>query len=253
MLTLSLCTHADTQNDKNKQNSSNNNELRSPQSESPTNITNYNTYNNTEINPSFVNTASNTTLITVKIEEIITLINQTIKETVNKEQFNNAQKIIQQLLWNHRFTIIGGVLFGSYGVTNLLLLTDFYQLDNNLFWAHWKKNCTFEFLCATPQRELAKELLLAIGQHHYNENHPTDLAFPLVNFIKTIENEIITIKRYIFIAKSIKKLHLMPIFTVTETKIAKAEKLLEKVLFIKHIFLSWLAEYNLASTEKLNG
>ena len=130
---------------------------------------------------------------------------------------------------------------------------DYYRIEHTVFWGYWKKECSFEDLCTIPQKELAKELLLAIGEHHYNEKHPTDLAYPLITFIKTIDNEIDLLKRYLTSTKIIKKLQLMTIFPTNETKIAKAQAMLDRTLFIKHIFLSWLAEYNLTSSQKLDG
>jgi hypothetical protein len=44
----------------------------------------------------------------------------------------------------------------------------------------------------------------------------------------------------------------MPLFPTNDKKLTRATKMLERALFIKHIFLSWLADYNLTSTEKLN-
>lgn len=208
---------------------------------------------NTEINPHFItNTTSIIHAIGVKVGDITVLISQMVKDIATKENYNSLKIMMKRLLWKHRYTIVGGALFSSYSITSLLLIADYHTLSTTLFWGHWKHQSTFEDLCSIPQKELAKELMLAIGQHHYNKDNPTDLAYPLITFIKDIDTEINILKRYITSVKIIKQLRLMPIFPTNEKKLARATKMLERALFIKHIFLSWLADYNLTSTEKLN-
>ena len=191
--------------------------------------------------------------IGVKISDIYILVSQAVSDTVTKKNYELLKELIKDLLWQNRYKIAGGAAIGSYSVTSLLLVVDYHQMNNSMFWAYWKHKLTFEDLCAISQKELAKELMLAIGEHHYNKDNPTDLAYPLIAFIKDIDWEIDTIKRYIKTTKILKTLYLMPLFPTNEKKITRATKMLERALFIKHIFLSWLADYNLTSTEKLNG
>lgn len=206
------------------------------------------------ISPQFItNTTSSIHAIGIKVGDVFVLVSQTFKEVVNKKNFELLKDLIKQLIWEHRYKIAGGTVLGSYSAMSILLIADYHQLDNNMIWPRWKHKLTFEDLCAIPQKELAKELMLAIGQHHYNKTNPTDLAYPLIAFIKEIDWEIDTIKRYIKTTKIIKNLSLMKLFPTNERKLNRATKMLERVLFIKHIFLSWLADYNLTSAEKLNG
>ncbi len=207
-----------------------------------------------QFSPTFItNTTSTIHAIGVKIGDIAVMMSQTIKEIVTKENITTLRDMIKQLLWHHRYKIAGGAILGTYSAASILLISDYHNLNNNMFWAHWKHKLTFEDLCAISQKELAKELLLAVGQHHYNKENLTDLAYPLIAFIKEIDWEIDTIKRYIRTAKMIKSIALMPFFPTNDKKLNVATRMLERVLFIKHIFLSWLADYNLTSTEKLNG
>ena len=220
--------------------------------------TNNNTFNNQpiynmEIKPHiFANASSTIHDIGIKIGDIAILIKQMVKTTATRENYECLKNIIKNLLWQNRYKIAGGTLLGSYSATSLLLVANYHQLYHSVFWAHWKNNSSFEALCSIPQKELAKELLLAIGEHHYNKDNPTDLAYPLVTFIKDIDWEISLIKQYITTAQTIKNLYLMPIFPTNDKKLQQARKLLERDLFIKHIFLSWLADYNLTTAEKLN-
>lgn len=191
--------------------------------------------------------------VTVKQASVfISQVSQTFVDVVNKKNAALLGDLIKQLLWEYRYKITGGTVIGSYGIVNIMLMADFYRFSNDMIWAQWKHELTFEDLCAISQKELAKELLLAIGEYHFNKDNPTDLAYPLVTFIKQIDWEIDIIKRYIKTVKIIKSISLMPFFATNDKKLDRAHRALQRILFIKHIFLSWLADYNLASAEKLN-
>ncbi|MEP6803588.1 MAG: hypothetical protein ABI892_03620 [Flavobacterium sp.] len=186
----------------------------------------------------------------MKIKDIsVTCINQ-LYSNATTENYSFFKKLIKDALWYYRYRIAGGTIIGSYSVTNAILMTDYYYLCNNTMWSRWKQELSFEDLCGISQKDLARELLLAIGQYYYSEKKPTDLTHPLIQFIHTIDIEIKIIKRYINTTKIINRLNLMKIFPTNDIKIAYAHKLLERALFIKHIFLSWLSEYNLTSYTK---
>lgn len=218
------------------------------------------TYNNTphiEANPHFVNEPqfinnvySFTYTLYTEIKNTTIIWLEEIKKKIVEKDYNLITQLIKEMLWEYRYKIAGGTVIGSYSATSLLLLSDYHYLHRSTAWSRWKCECTFEDLCAIPQKDLARELLLSIGQHYYNEKNPTDLAHPLIQFIKNIDIEIRTIKRYLGTTKIIKKLHLLTIFPTSEKKIDQAQKQLERALFIKHIFLSWLSDYNLASNGK---
>ena len=214
---------------------------------------------NTNIYPTVTATASSSAInvvdmmnvIKTNIRQVCTVVSQTAQDTFSTKNRDLLKKLLKDWAWEHRYRIAGGTILGSYSAMSLLLIADYHHLTT-MHWAHWRQEQSFEQLCAIPQKELAKELLLSIGEHHFNKNNPTDLAYPLIAFIKDIDWEVDIIKRYIFTTRFIKKIGLMPIFPTNENKLNRAIKMLERVLFIKHIFLSWLADYHLTHTEKIN-
>ncbi len=117
-------------------------------------------------------------------------------------------------------------------------------------WSCWKQDCTFELLCAIPHAELTQELIRSIGEYHYNKKNPNDATHPLITFIATIEKEIKICKRYLHIAKIVQQLHLTKIFPINQTKIDEVNRFLERCLFVKHLFLSWLTERTLMSKSR---
>jgi hypothetical protein len=168
-----------------------------------------------------------------------------IKKSLTKNNYRLLKTIINDFLWKHKYFIVGNITFGSYITTTILLLSDYHFMNDHTRWSQWKHEYSFEELCSISQQQLTKELLIAINKLHCNEGNPTDLNHPLMIFMSDMNNEIYRIKRYIKIASLQRTLHLMKLFPTNETKIKKAEQLLTRAHFIKHLFLSWLAEYNI--------
>lgn len=203
---------------------------------------------NTEINPQFItNTTSTINAVGMQVRDIALHIMEKAQQTFTPENYNTAKIAIKELIWNYRYTIATGTILGAYSGTGILLLTDYNYLTDSARWSYWKSDYTFEALCAIPHNALEQELLRAIGERNYNKTNPTDFSHPLITFIATIEAEIKICKRYLAITQYIKQLHLMTILPTNENKIEQISRHLERSLFIKHIFLSWLAERNITT------
>jgi hypothetical protein len=199
----------------------------------------------TTISPTFYNTTTST--INIQIRDISLQIMEKAQETFTKGNYNIVKNAIKNLIWEYRYNLTAATIIGAYSTANIVLLNDYYYLTNTTRWSHWKPDASFELLCTMPQNELTQELIRAIGEQHVNKKNPTDLSHPLITFIETIEHEIKTCKRYLNLAKTIKQLHLMKIFPINDNKTTAVNTCLERALFIKHIFLSWLAERNLTT------
>ncbi len=206
---------------------------------------------NIENKPQFINYVYSLSYsIGMKIRDISLTCMDGIYKNATHQNYQFVKQLIKEMLWYYRYRIVGSTMIGSYSITNALLMYDYHYLHHNTTWATWKKEYTFENLCAISQKDLAHELLLAIGQHYYSEKNPIDLTHPLIQFLNAIDTEIKRIKRYLNTAKIIKRLRLTTLFPINDNKINGAHKLLERALFIKHIFLSWLSEYNLTYNNK---
>ena len=154
------------------------------------------------------------------------------------------QELTKNFLYEKRYKIGAGLLACCHCSISALLVADHYFMTSNTLWAQWKSEYSFAQLCESSQQDLGRELILAIGQRNFNQINPTDAVHPLISFISSINMEIKRIERYITTAKAIKRCGLMRIFPTNDNKIGHAEKLFERAHFIKHIFLSWLAEHN---------
>lgn len=223
----------------------------------PTIVYNYINYDNnirsdvTSQSQSSAKSSANTTMnnnfqFSVEFQNIIMQCKQKIKETITPENYQTFKNFMMQTLWEYRYTAACATLVGSYSIISLLLVVDYYSyLQSNTLWARWKAEYNFEQLCTIPQKELTQELLTAINESNYNKTNPTDFTHPLIMFLTAIDKEIAICKRYITTAQTIKRLGLMKIFPTNDSKLEEVNKLLQRALFIKHIFLTWLTDYNL--------
>ncbi len=206
---------------------------------------------NTNINPQFItNTTSTINAIGVQMKDVAFTMLQKAQEVFTKENYNSVNNALKTLLWKYRYKIAAGTIITAYSSIYIFLLHDYYYLKDTQRWSCWKSDYSFEHLCATPHTELTQELIRSIGEYHYNRKNPNDASHPLITFIATIETEVKTCKRYLKIAGTIKKLHLTNIFPINDAKIGETKRFLERCLFVKHLFLSWLTERNLINKSR---
>jgi len=206
--------------------------------------------NNFTVSPVITNNVSSIAYCFNKIETITYTLVQWLYEQKNKitpEQQKAIQVALKDFLWMQRYTLTGTTLASCYSFTCYKLITDYYYITCANRWCQWKGEYTFEQLCAIPQKQLAQELIFAIGKY-INMTNPTDFTYTLVSFINVLEAEIEKISHFIKLSNHIKTMGLIKIFPTNDTKIKHAEKLLQRVHFVKHIFLSWLTEFNLHKT-----
>ncbi|HEX4069068.1 MAG TPA: hypothetical protein VHX42_03130, partial [Candidatus Babeliales bacterium] len=122
------------------------------------------------VNPTFTtNTTSTINAVGVQMRDFAITIQQKIKETFTKDNYNNAKDLLKTLLWQYRYKIAAGTVLGAYGTTTVILLNDYHYLTHPDRWGNWKSDCNFEMLCSIPHHELEQTLVRAIGEHHVNK------------------------------------------------------------------------------------
>jgi len=209
------------------------------------------TYNNTpdfsnQFNPIITTTSMSVSYsVAIALRDYMVPWIDKIKNSATKSNYESLKAIISDFLWKYKYFIVCNTLLGTYVTTCVFQISDYYFIHDIDRWSHWKSEYSFEELCAIPQQLLTKDLLIAINRRNYSNDNPIDFNHPLITFISDINEEIYRINRYIKITSMQKRLYLMKIFPTNDAKIKTAEKLLTRAHFIKHLFLSWLAEYNL--------
>ncbi|HSC25569.1 MAG TPA: hypothetical protein VLB80_05145 [Candidatus Babeliales bacterium] len=212
------------------------------------------TYNPTisphiEVHPNI--TLTNTSAFIINVRDNSIYYYNKFVETMTAENYSTLTNLIKEYMWHYRYKILGSTLLGLYSIVSMLLLTNYYYtLEGNTIWGHWKSEYDFEHLCEIAHKTLTQDLLCEINGRYYNKNNPTDFAYPLITFLTAIDTEINICKRYIKTAHIIRYIRLMKIFPINEAKIEEVNKVLHRAIFVKHLFLAWLAEYNISSNQK---
>jgi hypothetical protein len=162
----------------------------------------------------------------------------TLSKTITHDNYQQCAALLKQIAWEKRYTIGWYTFLTGYACINGLLLLDYNFLTDKSLWSYWKHELSFAQLCNIPQKTLEKELILEIGHRNYNKKNPTDTTHPLINFIAAIDYELYRINRFIWLTS-------LKICFTNDTKLNAAQQHYERACFIKHIFLSWLSEYNM--------
>lgn len=149
------------------------------------------------------------------------------------------------LLWAHKFKLIFLTLLSTYGAIAGTIVRMNYVINKPDLWACWKQHLSYEELCGISNKQLEDDLLFTIQQHYLNAKNPTDSITPFVRFVAALEYEVALLNRYIWIGQWLNRLHIMRLFPIDDARIKQAEQKLHRLHFVKHIFLSWAATYNI--------
>jgi len=123
--------------------------------------------------------------------------------------------------------------------------------DNNLIinddnaWSRWQSSRSLEDLCATPHNILESELLFVIQTTYTHPTNPTDFVYPLVQASTALSKEINTLQEQIKLYRLVDTCHSLQLFFLNHQSIIELEEKYRKLIFIKHIFSSWSANYRI--------
>ena len=145
----------------------------------------------------------------------------------------------------HKWTLLLAAITGTGGYIWYVLNKGNTLMQSGHSWSAWKHHLDFAQLCQAPQEQLAQELLSDIQRHYINYQNPTDFVAPLSRFAQDLQDEHILLSRYIKLGDLIVKCHTTFLFPINAELIEKAHNRIERINFVKHIFVSWSAHHNL--------
>jgi len=158
----------------------------------------------------------------------------------------NAYQEPMQTWWNGN-----KIYFGACALLTLYSYYCYQVICGNLYlkrtdvWSSWKHELSFDQLCQIPQQSLARELVLSIQHHGLDMQKPTDFMSPLVLFLQVIEQERITLLYYQTLYNRITTVKCSIIFPFNKKRYNRIEERLQRLSFVKNIFISWMAEFNI--------
>jgi hypothetical protein len=144
-------------------------------------------------------------------------------------------------------TKIALVSFGSsYSFIFYKLLFCAYSIVSHNNWGSWKDSVPFDVLRIMPQQELAKELLFTIQKYYQTSENLTDFLLPLISFLRDVDLELKILNHFLIIHKWLQRSHLSLLFPQQEKLIKKAHEKMQRLTYLKGIFLDWVTDYKIA-------
>jgi hypothetical protein len=150
----------------------------------------------------------------------------------------------------HKYKLLMASLAATYAAMYYQLLKDKHFIYKKDTWAAWKQNLSFDQLCELPSQELEKTLLHEIQIRYLDSQNPTNFISPLVSFVNSAQEEQHRIKRYLTYADWLKKFYLSKFFPLDQQTYLLAQDRLNRLAFVKHIFSSWAASFNMSQAQQ---
>lgn len=203
------------------------------------------------INP----TMNNNNVIKLDIKGTITFIQKswhTVTTTFKKLWQPQAYKEqATSFLQEHKWTITTLLCFSHYAFLYYHLYKAHSFLSDQTNWAHWQEELTLEELYAIPTEQCEQALLQEIQMRYANSFNPTDFVNPLALFLQQIEKEIACARRAYTLFYWLERYYLARLFPMIAIDAAYAAQSLDRLIYIKRLFLGWMAQYNIAHNKKV--
>lgn len=183
-------------------------------------------------------------------QQIIT--HQLPSPKIVKEQMISLGEQCTQLIQEHKLVFLGGGVLSAYTYVWLRLLYLGYRISSQNSWSNWKDETSLYELLSYPQQELAHEQLYAIQERYQKSDNLTDFFSPLLIFIQAIDQEEKEIDQFIKLHQKIDTLHLSRLFPQQKLAREIAPAKLERIAFLKGLFLNWITEYKIANNTPIN-
>jgi len=204
----------------------------------------FNNYNNHQIYFDNKNISKNKNKSTQTTITVLTLVKQ-IRDYAKSFDPEPYKKYTRQWFKKNRRNIIRYSIVSCYITICLFLLAVHYYLHQPNSWSQWQASVSLTELCTRPQQLLQQELIFDIQKRYLNQQNPTDFISPFVTFMNKITVEEKYINRYIALLNSIHRVYLGRLFLINEKKIREIELSKQRLIFVRQVFSSWAAEYNI--------
>ncbi len=150
----------------------------------------------------------------------------------------------------HKKHLFTGTAVAAYVACAAILIEGNYYMNREESWGKWKHHLSVEelqhyALDNSQKQELTRHLITTILNRYFKMSAPTNHLEPLVTFMQSLHKETALINRYITLATFLQKAHVIRIFPTNSAKIAQAKAYKQRLDFIKQLFITSMASYNL--------
>ncbi len=137
-------------------------------------------------------------------------------------------------------TILSSYTYISYQIYRANLIIN----DPNS-WSNWNSSRSLNDLFATSQTKLESDLLFSIQTRYVHPVNPTDFIYSIVQASNSLQDEIKILQEQISRYQWINRCRCPEIFFITAQDLESLQEKHRKLLFLKHIFSSWCANYKI--------
>ena len=159
-----------------------------------------------------------------------------------------TQSLIFDTLMNQCGAYRSSLLVAGGGLLYLYLWYQLHQahklLKNNQAWCCWKHHIDSGNLNGYSTTELMKELLIDIQNRYIDPKNPSNSIAPISLFLPAVEKEMQQIEQYVWWATKIVASYSSCLFPVSKKAIEEGLRALQRLRFIKRLFISWWAQRN---------
>lgn len=180
-------------------------------------------------------------------QEVHQTLTATLTNAIKERALQTQEQLIAFKEWigTNKYKIGLATILLSYAALVAYLVRANYRLHDETLWSRWRIEDSYEQLASMDSKKLGQDLVFAIQRRYTTGAQFTDFIQPLVKFMQDLETEKRFLKNYIFITKWIDRAYMQRIFPINEKKVKLAKKLLQRIYFFEHIFLSWAAEFKM--------
>ena len=195
--------------------------------------------------PTFNNNITFQTLNTStnKTENTILAVQQTLSSDMLKELAHGSGSFMN----NNKLLVAAIAGTYAYGRTFMSIVKANHDLARETAWAAWKAEFSLDALKSQDQETLTKELLFEIQKRHASADKPADALMPFITFLGAVDEEIASLNHYRSVHFWLESCHSTWLFPVNKNRFSSVSTRLERLWFIKNLFLTWAAEYKLST------
>lgn len=182
--------------------------------------------------------------VVVAVSTLVSIL-QDVKTHLSSQAVKSTHSLLDWCYCNRYGLVLSGIVTAYIVLCTRLMYDQYWVLADNSSWGAWKDNLSFESLCLLSQKELEQELLADIQKRYLQKKDPSNFIQPLILFLQDIENRIKIIKRYVWYCNHLDRFVVRIFFPLSARKKDEAVAQLQRMQFIHHIFMSWMAEQNI--------
>lgn len=205
-----------------------------------------NNYNQTQIHVTQELAAELSATLSVAISNV--LQNISLKITEIKE--GAKQTITAPFHWiiDNKWKTSFCTFVGVYTYYNCYLLYLKKELSDARWWSAWNKSMSLEELFACQQNHLGTLMVREAQRRYTSLENPGDFISPLATCMQTIEEEKRKLEYYKAVCSWIKTLHVARIMWHDEDFAEWCTERLQRLAYLKSVFINWLTDYKFMQT-----